>query len=390
MTEFLVRLLIKDYEKVQQPDIRQKYGILGGMVGLLCNLLLFAAKLIAGMLTSSISVMADAFNNLSDAGSSVVTLVGFKIAGAPADNQHPFGHGRIEYIAGLIVSLIIMLMGFELGKTSAEKIFFPEAPSFSLISLLILIGSILLKLWMCLFNRKLGEMIQSTAMKATAMDSLSDVVATSAVVVGIFISKFTHFEIDGYIGVLVALFIFYTGFTTARDTLNPLLGQAPDPQFVKQIEQEVLSYDGIIGLHDLMIHNYGPGRSIISLHAEVPASMDLLEIHNTIDRIERDLKQKFSCEVVIHMDPVVTDDELSNQTQQAVSNLVKLIDPRICIHDFRMVGATDHTNLIFDVVVPYKFRLNDDEIRENIDRAVKILDESYTAVVNIDKAYIHP
>ncbi|MGI5958648.1 MAG: cation diffusion facilitator family transporter [Massiliimalia sp.] len=388
MTEFLVRRFIKNYDCVENQEVRQKYGILGGVVGICCNLILFLAKLLAGVITSSISVMADAFNNLSDAGSSIVTVVGFKMAGMPADDQHPFGHGRIEYISGLIVSMVIILMGFELGKSSVEKILHPDEPAFHLFSLVILLFSIALKLWMGLFNRNLGMRIDSAAMKAAAMDSISDVAATSAVALGMVISKFSGVNLDGYIGILVALFILYTGLNTARDTLNPLLGQAPDEELVEKIKDEVLSYEGIMGIHDLIIHNYGPGRIIVSLHAEVPCDVDIIKIHDTIDNIERDMRAKFDCEAVIHMDPIVTDDEYSNSVKKKIGVLVKLIDPSLAIHDFRMVEGPSHTNLIFDVVVPHRFRLTDEQVVASITNAVKALDETFEVVIHVDKGYL--
>lgn len=387
MTTFLIRLFIKDYENVKNHQVRQRYGELGGAVGIVCNLVLFAAKFFAGLLTSSIAITADAFNNLSDAGSSIVTLVGFRMAGKPADDQHPFGHGRIEYIAGLLVSIIILLMGIELGKSSAEKIMHPETMDFSWISFFILLASICVKLWMGLFNRKLGHIIDSAAMRATAMDSISDVVATCSVVLGMLITKWTGYNVDGYSGILVALFICYTGITTIRDTLNPLLGQPPEQSFVDSIEQKVLSHSDIVGVHDLIVHNYGPGRSIVSLHAEVPCHADILQIHDTIDCIERELKKEFNCEAVIHMDPIVTDDVVTNETKEKVVGLVQAIDANLKIHDFRMVKGPTHTNLIFDVVVPHQFRLNDQELRSVIEREVKTLDTSYELVMNVDKAY---
>lgn len=388
MTKLLVKLFIKNSDQTQDAKVRQKYGMLGGIVGIVCNIFLFAAKFLAGLITSSISVMADAFNNLSDAGSSLVTLVGFKMAGMPADNQHPFGHGRIEYVSGLIVSMVIMLMGFELGKTSMEKIFRPEEISFGILPFVILLLSIGVKLWMGFFNKNLGEAIDSAAMKATAMDSLSDVAATAAVVVGMLVHHFWQINIDPYVGVLVALFILYTGLNTARDTLNPLLGQPPEKEFVDGIVETVMSYEYVVGIHDLIVHNYGPGRSIVSLHAEVPCDENILKLHDTIDLIERDLKSRFDCEAVIHMDPVATDDKVLEETRKKVEVLVQLVDMELRIHDFRMVEGETHTNLIFDVVVPHKFRLTEKELVALIGKAVKTIDEKYEVVVNVDRAYI--
>ncbi|MCI9274020.1 MAG: cation transporter [Clostridiales bacterium] len=389
MTKLLIRLFIKNSSQTQDHEVRQRYGLLGGLVGIICNLILFGAKSVAGVLTSSVSITADAFNNLSDAGSSIVTLVGFKMSGKPADDKHPFGHGRIEYISGLMVSMAILLMGIELVRSSFEKIIHPEAAEFNLLSVIILIVSIVIKLWMGLFNRKLGKIIDSATLKATAMDSISDVAATSTVLLGIVISTLTKTSIDGYAGLAVALFILYTGFMTARETLNLLLGEAPSAEFVRAIEKEVLSYEDVVGIHDLIVHNYGPGRSVVSLHAEVPCHIDILKIHDTIDNIERDLKKKFDCECVIHMDPIATDDQKVNSVHQKVAVLVKLIDPSVTIHDFRMVEGTSHTNLIFDVVVPHKFRLNDEQVVDAVRSAVKTMDESYEVVINVDKTYVY-
>lgn len=387
MTDFLVRHFVK--HDLKSPKGRRQVGQLGGITGIFLNLILFAAKFAAGSLTGSIAVTADAFNNLSDAGSSVVTLVGFKMAGAPADPEHPFGHGRIEYIAGLIVSLIIIMMGFELLKGSAEKIFQPEIVSFSWLSIGILLLSIAVKGWMCLFNRKLGKLIDSAAMQATAMDSLSDVAATSAVLIGTVIAAATGVVLDGYLGVVVALFIMYTGFSTANDTLKPLLGKAPDQEFVDNIQKTVLAHDQIVGIHDLIVHDYGPGRCMVSLHAEVPSDSDILEMHDLIDMAEHELHEKFHCDAVIHMDPIVTNDAVTNRMHDAVVAIVKGIDPALSIHDFRMVQGPTHTNLIFDVVMPFKFKMTEKELAEAISTQVRRMeDHVYYAVINIDRSYI--
>ena len=390
MTNFLIKHFIPNASDVKSPAVRQRYGVVSGVVGILCNALLCTAKIAAGLLTGAVSIVADGINNLSDGGSCVVSLLGFKMAGKPADDKHPFGHGRIEYVAGLIVSFIIVLMGVELAKTSLDKIFHPEEISFSWITPAVRGISILVKLWMCFFNRKMGDKIDSAVLRATAMDSLSDVAATSAVLAGFVIGYWARVNLDGYLGVLVALFILYTGVSTAKGTLDLLLGEAPDPEFVKQIQQEVLSYPEIIGVHDLIVHNYGPGHSVVSLHAEVPCDVDILKIHDTIDNAERDLKKKFDCEVVIHMDPIITDDKETNEIHQKLSSIVRLLDSRVTIHDFRMVKGPTHTNLIFDIVVPHQFRLTDDQVVESLRQAVKALDARYEIVVNVDKAYTAP
>lgn len=385
MTKLLLKLFVKDYTNTADPAVRQKYGFLSSIVGIVMNILLFAGKCLAGVFTGAISIIADAFNNLSDAGSSIVTLVGFKISMAPADEEHPFGHGRAEYIAGLIISFIIMIMGVELGKTSFEKIFSPEEVTFSVISVIILFASVLVKLWLCLFNKKLGKMVNSVTMKATATDSLSDVIATSAVILGIFFTLFTKINIDGYVGILVAAFIIFSGFKTAKDSISPLLGQMPDDGLVRDIEKTVCDYHDVIGVHDLIVHNYGVGVRMISLHAEVPASIDFIAAHELIDVIEDDLKIKYKCNATIHMDPVVVDDEETNMLREAVKRIATEIDPALSTHDLRMTKGIYQSNLIFDVVVPFKFRLNEHELRDEFEKRLRLIDDKYCVVVNIDK-----
>lgn len=388
MFQALIRLFIRDSEQTHLPEVRGRYGVLAGAVGITLNLCLFAAKFVAGLLTASIAITADAFNNLSDAGSSVVTLIGFKMAGMPADNEHPFGHGRIEYLSGLAVSLAILLVGTELIKSSFAKILAPASVTFSAISLGILAASVAVKLWMCFFNRVLAKKIDSTAMRATSMDSLTDAVATSAVIVSIVISRIFSWQLDGWIGLLVALFILYTGFTTARDSLSPLLGKAPDVTFVQGISDLVLSYDEVVGIHDLIIHDYGPGRCMISLHAEVPCNMNVLVMHDAIDRIEFDLRQHFNCEVTIHMDPIAVDDEVTNEMRTRIATMVREVDPAITIHDFRMVQGSSHTNLIFDVLVPHKFHLTDALVAERVRDGVRSINPDFFAVIKVEKAFI--
>ncbi|HJB79647.1 cation diffusion facilitator family transporter [Flavonifractor plautii] len=388
MTDFLVRHFVRDYQQVQDPAVRERYGVLSGGVGIFLNLLLSLGKFFAGVVTGSIAVTADAFNNLSDAGSSVVTLVGFKLAGQKADDGHPFGHGRIEYLAGLLVSLLILMVGVELGKTSIEKILQPEEVAFSLLSVGILICSILVKLWMSLFNRKLGRRIHSAAMQATATDSLSDVVATSAVLAGTLIGHFAHVSIDGWIGVVVAVFILRAGWGAAKDTLNPLLGTAPDPELVKAIQQLVLSHEQVVGMHDLVIHDYGPGRRMCSFHAEVPEGNDIMEAHDAIDHIEREIQEKFGIETTAHMDPIATGDSEVTRLRDQMRDLVREIDPDMSIHDFRLTRGPRHTNLIFDVVVPHRCRLNDEEIRKRVTQAAgQVVPDCYV-VLQLDRSYV--
>ena len=384
----LVRLFIKDCDNVTDPAVRERYGILSGAVGIALNLLLSAGKLFAGLMTGSISITADAFNNLSDAGSSVVTLVGFKLAGQKADDGHPFGHGRMEYLAGLLVSLMILLVGVELGRSSIGKILHPEAVDFSLVSTGILAASILVKLWMGQFNRGLGRKIGSAAMAATAADSLSDAVATAAVLAGTLVNRFAHVNVDGWVGLAVAVFILRSGWGAAKDTINPLLGESPDPELVKQLRELVLSHPQVVGMHDLIIHDYGPGRRLCSFHAEVPQDADILDAHDAIDHIEREIKEKFGIETTVHMDPIATADEKVNQLRRQVADLARVVEPEMTIHDFRVVRGPTHTNVIFDAVVPHKCRLTDEEVLQRLRQAVSALDPTYQAVIQIDRAYV--
>ena len=384
----LVRLFIKDCDNVTDPAVRERYGILSGAVGIVLNLLLSAGKLFAGLMTGSISITADAFNNLSDAGSSVVTLVGFKLAGQKADDGHPFGHGRMEYLAGLLVSLMILLVGVELGRSSIGKILHPEAVDFSLVSTGILAASILVKLWMGQFNRGLGRKIGSAAMAATAADSISDAVATAAVLAGTLVNRFAHVNIDGWVGLAVAVFILRSGWGAAKDTINPLLGESPDPELVKQLRELVLSHPQVVGMHDLIIHDYGPGRRLCSFHAEVPQDADILDAHDAIDHLEREIKEKFGIETTVHMDPIATADEKVNQLRRQVADLARVVEPEMTIHDFRVVRGPTHTNVIFDAVVPHKCRLTDEEVLQRLRRAVSALDPAYQAVIQIDRAYV--
>lgn len=387
MTKFIINKFIKDTDNPRSPRVREKIGVLSGTVGTICNTILFAAKLFVGITTSSIAVSADAFNNLSDVGSSIITLACFKIAGSPADREHPFGHGRIEYISALIVSVAIILAGLGFIKSSVEKILAPEIVTFDLISFVILIASLALKLWMGMFNAKLGEMTGSHAMKATSVDSFVDVAATATAISGMAITHFTGLYVDSYAGIVVALFIIFTGINMIRETLGPLVGQAPDPKLVSDINKFVLSYPNIVGIHDLMIHNYGPLKSVISLHAEMPANIGILDLHETIDKIEKDLKTNFNCQAVIHLDPIVTDDEMVNNIRTKISELVKLIDSSAKVYDLRVVPGNKTKTVIFDVFVPYNVAKKDIEIVESLKSGVKVLDESYECIINVNRTY---
>lgn len=385
----MVQLLAKIFiSKKEEKEQRQAYGVLCGMVGIALNIFLFAGKFVAGVLSNSIAITADAFNNLSDAGSSFVTLVGFKLAGTKPDPQHPFGHGRIEYLSGLIVSGAILIMAYELVRDSVNKIIHPQETTFSIVATVILLISIMVKLYMSYYNKAIGEKISSAAMKATSIDSLSDVCATAAVLISTLIGKYTGLNLDGYFGVLVGLFIFYAGVNAARETVNPLLGQPPEPEFVDRITAIVMKQELIRGIHDLVVHDYGPGRIMISLHAEVPADGDILKIHDVIDNCEEELRRELGCESVIHMDPIVTNDPLVTKLKQQMKSILAEIDEKLNLHDFRVVKGTTHTNIIFDIVVAYGYHLSDEELIEQVTRsAQEYLGTNYILVIRVDKAY---
>ncbi|HWQ96863.1 MAG TPA: cation diffusion facilitator family transporter [Clostridia bacterium] len=388
MITFLSRLLIKDNKNFSSPAVRLRYGMLCGAVGICFNILLFTGKLIAGSLTGSIGITADAFNNLSDAGSASIALIGFRLSDAKADKEHPFGHGRFEYIAGLIVSLVILLMGFELGKSSIEKILHPEAITFSFLALGVLVVSILTKLYMFFYNRSIGKKIDSATMRATAMDSFSDVAATSVVLLSMLIGKWTGWMIDGYAGLAVALFIVYTGIRAAKETVSPLLGQPPTKEFVEEIERIVLNHEGVIGVHDLVVHDYGPGRRMISLHAEVPADGDMIQLHDAVDNLEKLLRKECGCEAVIHMDPVETENQETNRLRAETEAILRELDERLTLHDFRVVTGPTHTNLVFDVVVPFGFAMADDVVRKEVSDRIHALEGNCFAVIDVDKQSI--
>ena len=388
MITLLCRWFIRDRDHVSDPAVRRAYGQLCGLTGIGLNVLLFIGKFLAGSISGSIAITADAFNNLSDAGSSLITLLGFRLAGRKPDPEHPFGHGRMEYISGLVVSGLILLMGAELVKTSFDKILHPAAVDFSVTAMVILAVSILVKLYMSLYNRRIGKKINSAAMAATAADSISDAISTAAVLAAMLVAKFSGLMIDGYVGMIVAVLILISGIKAAKETIAPLLGQAPEAEFVQQIERIVMSHPPICGIHDLVVHDYGPGRVMISLHAEVPAGGDMLTLHDVIDNAEIELRRELNCEAVIHMDPIVTDDGLTAELRSKVSELVKTIDERITIHDFRMVPGSTHTNLIFDAVVPFDIGLSVQEVSGRIRRLVSEMDGNYFAVVLVEHSYV--
>lgn len=388
MISLLARLFIKDYQNSHDPVVRRAYGILCSITGIALNVLLFAGKYFAGLISGSVAIQADAFNNLSDAGSSFITMVGFHFSGKKPDKDHPFGHGRVEYISGLGVSVLILLMGYELAKSSIEKIISPTPVETNALVVGILLVSIAVKVYMCLYNRGIGRKIDSSAMKATSMDSLSDTVATSVVLLSMLISRFTGLKIDGWCGILVALFILKAGYEAAKDTLTPLLGTAPDPEFIDNISKIVMAHPEIIGIHDLIVHDYGPGRTMISLHGEVPGNGDLYQLHDTIDLIERELKEKLHCDAVIHMDPIATDDESVMEMREQLSQKLKQLDSRISIHDFRMVEGPTHTNLIFDVVVPSDIGKSEQQIKSMVEGLVNEMGDNLFAVIQIDESFV--
>jgi len=388
MITILSSLFIKNRDQVGDGDVRRAYGMLCSIVGIALNVFLFAGKYLAGVISGSIAITADAFNNLSDAGSSFISLVGFKFSGMKADADHPFGHGRIEYVSGFGVSMIIILMGIELLKTSAEKIFHPEPVETGALAVGILVVSICVKGYMCFYNRAVGKKIQSETMKATAMDSMSDSIATTAVLISMAVAHVTGVNIDGWCGCLVACFVLYTGFGAAKDTLNPLLGEPPSKEFVDEIKAIVLAHPEILGIHDLVVHDYGPGRRMISLHGEVSGDSDIFEIHDVIDRIEKELKGKLGCEAVIHMDPIVVNDEKVNETKKEVVDMIDEHFPGVSIHDFRMVQGPTHTNLIFDAVVPFRYGKTNDEVKRGIAKMISEKWNNYFAIIQAEQSYL--
>ncbi len=386
MTELLCRLFVRDRDNINSPRTRRAYGTMASLVGIVLNILLFAAKFTAGLLFGSLAISADAFNNLSDAGSSIISLISFKISAKPADRDHPFGHARIEYVASMIVSFLILLIGYELASDSISKIInATSSTQFSIISVIVLSVSILAKLWMCLFNRRIGKRISSQVMMANSADSLSDVIATSAVLISTVIFGATGFDIDAWAGIAVSLMIAFAGLKILNETKNSILGEAPSDELVEQIRWVVSQYPEALGIHDLMVHNYGPGRIIATLHIEVDGSVDMFKSHDIIDNIEKRMSNELGIQCTIHMDPIVSDDELVSDLRRTVENAVKQIDSRLGIHDFRFVSGETHSNLLFDVTVPFEIKQSDAEIRRLVSEAVAGIDDTYFAVVTIDR-----
>ena len=388
MIELLSKIFIKDNENYKEPEVRSAYGYLCGIVGIVINIILFAGKFIAGFLSGSVAVTADAFNNLSDAGSSVISLIGFRLAAQKPDPHHPFGHGRFEYIASLIISMVIIMMGFELGKDSVIKIINPAEVEYSALTFWVLGISILAKFYMFIYNRSIGKKIDSSTLKATATDSISDTVSTLAVLVSAILTVKFGILIDGWVGLAVAGFIMFAGISSAKETIDSLLGTPPDEEFCKSVEDIVLSHDGMIGIHDMIVHNYGPGRVFISLHAEVPSDGNFVDIHDTIDNIEHDIMRETGCLATIHMDPVDVRDELTAQMKAKVGEIISEIDEQITFHDFRMVSGPTHTNVIFDIVIPYNYKYSDEEIVSIIADKIHETDDRFFAVIDVDKDFV--
>lgn len=386
MTKLLINLFIKNSSDIHNTAVRTAYGKLSGWVGIVCNILLCAGKFLVGFISGSVSITADAANNLADASSSIISLLGFKLSERSADEEHPYGHARYEYISGFIIAVLVLVIGFELLKGSIDKILHPSAVEFSWVTVGVLGASILVKLWMMLFNTKIGRLISSSALEATAADSRNDCISTLAVLIAALISHFLSVELDGWMGTLVAVFILYSGINLVRDAMSPLLGKAPDPEMVEDIRQRIMSYDGVLGTHDLMVHDYGPGRVFASVHVEMPAENDVLQSHDIIDNIERDFL-KNGLNLVIHFDPIVTSDSAVGDTRREISDIVQKIDERLSVHDLRMVPGPTHTNVIFDCVVPPKFTMQPDDLKAEISRFVKLGHPDYVCVITVEQSF---
>lgn len=389
LSKLLVNRFIRNHDDVKNEKVRNSYGFLGGIIGIFINFSLFVIKLSVGLITASISVTADAFNNLSDAASSLITIIGFKLSSMPADKEHPFGHGRIEYISALIVAFMVMLVGIQFIKSSFEKIINPENVTFELIPFILLLISILLKVWLSRFNKYIGNIIDSSALKAASVDALGDVFTSSCVAISFLASKFISFPIDGYMGMAVALFIVYSGFSLIKETLNPLLGEAPDPELVESIISKVSSYDNILGTHDLIIHNYGPGKCMCSIHAEIPSDMNIVKIHEIIDKAEREISAELNIYLVIHIDPVYVIEGEVKEVYEYLTDFIKTFDYIDSIHDFRVVSEGTHKNIIFDIVIntSKKVSIDDDEIKSKISEHIEKLNSNYRTIITVDRNF---
>ena len=387
MGKLLIRIFVKDHENTDDPRVRERYGKFAGVVGIVSNLILCIMKILIGLVSRSIAIIADGINNLADASSSIITLVGFKLASQPEDEDHPYGHARIEYLTGLFISIVIIVIGLQLLRTSIDKILHPDPLEFSCLTIIILVAAILIKLWQSLFNRSIGRKIRSVTLMATAADSRNDVISTSAVLVSVIVGKFTGIQIDGYMGCLVALFIIWSGIQLVRETTSPLLGEAPDQELVDSIAEIVKKEPGVLGIHDLMVHNYGPGKIFASMHIEVDADGDLMESHDMIDNIEKRIKDELHVEFVVHMDPVKTDDPLITKMKKIIADDLLPLDGVDNIHDFRIVPGPTHTNIIFDVVLAADCSLSEKEITGIAAEAARSVDNDFYVVITFDHAY---
>ena len=387
MTDLLIRIFIKDSKSISSPQVRAKYGMLSGFAGITVNIILCIIKFAIGAITGSIAITGDAFNNLSDAASSVVSLFGFKLASKPADKEHPYGHGRLEYLCGMAVGALILFMGFELVKSSISKIITPEKTAFSWVAVIVLAVSILGKIWLAVFNKKIGKTINSETIAAVATDSINDIIATTASIVALVLSNYFTLPFDGIFGVIVSGFVLWAGFGVFKSTVSPLLGQPPTEETVRAIEDKILSYDGILGVHDLIIHDYGPGRCFVSAHAEVSSQTDIMESHDLIDVIEQDITAETGYSITLHMDPLVENDETINAAKAMVTEIVKSIESTLSIHDFRVVSGPHHTNLIFDLVIPFSVKTDSAVIIGQINSALEKQEKNYYAVITVDRSY---
>lgn len=387
VSQFLIKRFVKNSEDIQNEDVRNKYGYLAGIVGIFTNLLLFIVKITVGLITSSIAVTADAFNNFSDMASSIITIVGFKLASIPPDKEHPFGHGRLEYISALIVAFMVMLVGVEFIKTSFDRIKNPSPVEFQLIPFIVLLISIFFKFWLSRFNKNIGEKINSSAIKASAVDALGDVFTSSCVVLSFLASRFISFPIDGYVGLLVSFAILYAGFSLVKETISPLLGEAPEPELVEAITKKVLSYEHITGVHDLIVHNYGVGRCIASIHAEIPANVDIMTIHHIIDEAEREISNDLNVHLVIHMDPVCMQCDEVREAKEEVDKIIESHDGILSMHDFRMIGDKDTRTLVFDIVICNDNKNSNDELVEYVTKEIKKTHPNYKCIITIDRHY---
>lgn len=387
MISLLAKIFIKNNKDYSDSKVREQYGVLCGVVGIFLNILLSLGKCIFGLITSSVAMIADGLNNISDAASSVIQILGFKLSTKKPDTEHPFGHGRIEYISGLIISFLVLLMGFELFKKSIESIFHPQKPNISFTSIIVIIIAIIIKLYMLIYNNNIAKKINSVAMKTTSLDSFFDAISSSVVLISIILSQFTDLPVDGIAGFIVSLFILYGGFSSAKETIEPLLGTPASSEFVQEIENELKNHKIIIGMHDLIVHDYGPGRKMISLHAEVPGDKDIFELHDIIDNAEVEISQKFNCQVIIHMDPLDTKNERLNELKLIVKTECEKINSNLHCHDVRMVPGITHTNLIFDIVKPFDIKSSDEELKKTLSLAIKSHCNDVNCVITVDQPY---